>query len=124
EGPLRAARTLTDFDDAVTAPVHGFDSAVDYYSRSSSLHFLGTIRTPTLLLSARDDPFLPREVLDDVALMASNNPALTVEFHDRGGHVGFVAGHVPWKAHYYAEERVAEFLGRCADAALAHSAVS
>jgi uncharacterized protein len=110
EGPLRAARTLTDFDDAVTAPVHGFASARDYYTRSSARHFLGGIRRPTLLLSAYDDPFLPREVLDDVAKVASKNGFLTVEFHPHGGHVGFVAGRVPWRPVYYAEERVLEYL--------------
>jgi predicted alpha/beta-fold hydrolase len=112
EAPLHAARTLTDFDDAVTAPVHGFASARDYYTRSSARHFLGGIRRPTLLLSAYDDPFLPREILDDVALVAASNGCLDVEFHRHGGHVGFVSGRVPWRPAYYAEERVAEYLGR------------
>jgi predicted alpha/beta-fold hydrolase len=110
EAPLLAARTLAEFDDAVTAPVHGFRSASDYYSRSSSRHFLGRIRRPTLLLSAYDDPFLPREVLHDVAVVAEGNRWLTVEFHDRGGHVGFVSGRLPWRPHYYAEERVIGYL--------------
>ena len=61
---VAAARTLLDFDDAVTAPVHGFASADDYYDRSSSLRFLHGVRRPTLLLSAADDPFLPPAVLD------------------------------------------------------------
>jgi uncharacterized protein len=110
--PLHAARTLTDFDDAVTAPVHGFASARDYYTRSSARHFLAGIRRPTLLLSAYDDPFLPREVLDDVALVAAKNSCLDVEFHDHGGHVGFVSGRVPWRPVYYAEERVIQYLGQ------------
>jgi predicted alpha/beta-fold hydrolase len=124
EGPLREARTLTDFDDAVTAPVHGFTSARDYYMRSSARHFLGGIRRPTLLLSAYDDPFLPREVLDDVAIVAASNPYLTVEFRSRGGHVGFVSGRVPWRPIYYAEERVVQYLESVVDARPAHSAVS
>jgi predicted alpha/beta-fold hydrolase len=123
EMPLRSARTLTDFDDAVTAPVHGFASARDYYVRSSARHFLAEIRRFTLLVSAYDDPFLPREVLDDVASMASLNPYLTVEFHEKGGHVGFVSGVVPWKPRYYAEERVIEYLAQHINAARAHSAV-
>jgi predicted alpha/beta-fold hydrolase len=110
EGPLHAARTLTDFDDAVTAPVHGFDGASDYYARSSSRHFLGEIRRRTLLLSSFDDPFLPREVLDDVAFVALANPLLDVEFHPHGGHVGFVSGRVPWRTKYYAECRVLDYL--------------
>jgi predicted alpha/beta-fold hydrolase len=112
EERLRGADTLFDFDDVVTAPVHGFASASDYYSRSSSRHFLRGIRRPTLLLGALDDPFLPREIADDVAMVASNNEMLTVEFHARGGHVGFVSGRAPWRPHYYAEERVVEYLDR------------
>jgi predicted alpha/beta-fold hydrolase len=107
---LERARTLFDFDDIVTAPVHGFAGASDYYRRSSSLGFLSSIRRPTLLLSAYDDPFLPRAVLDDVAEVARGNRYLSVEFHQRGGHVGFISGRAPWAARYYAEERVLSFL--------------
>src|SRR5690606_41150539 len=57
---VRAARSFRDFDDAATAPIHGFDGAADYYARSSSTGFLPHIRVPTLLLHADDDPFLPR----------------------------------------------------------------
>jgi predicted alpha/beta-fold hydrolase len=109
---LERAATLFDFDDAVTAPVHGFRNATDYYTRSSSLHFLSGIRCPTLLLSAYDDPFLPRQVLVDVAMLARANPCLTIEFHERGGHVGFVGGSTPWQPVYHAEERVAGFMSR------------
>ena len=124
EERLRAARTLTDFDDAVTAPVHGFASAGDYYARSSSRHFLAAIRRPTLLLSAYDDPFLPRDVLDDVAMIAARNPFLSVEFHEHGGHVGFVAGRVPWQPDYYAERRVVQWLGERTGTPGAYSAVA
>lgn len=106
---MAEAQTLFDFDDAVTAPVHGFRDAHDYYARSSSLQFLPQIRRPTLLLSARDDPFLPEAVLDEVIEVARLNPWLTVEFHEHGGHVGFVCG-TPWRPVYYAERRVGEFL--------------
>ena len=107
---LTTLRTLWDFDDAVTAPIHGFAGATDYYTRSSAIHYLAGIRTPTLLLSARDDPFLPAAVLDEVRAIAEHNPALHVEFIDRGGHVGFISGRVPWRPFYYAEWRVAEHL--------------
>ena len=106
---LGRARNVFEFDDAVTAPVHGFASATDYYTRSSSLGFLGTIRTPTLLLSAANDPFLPASVLDRVRDTARLNASLTLEFVGSGGHVGFVGGAVPWRARYYAEERVFRF---------------
>jgi hypothetical protein len=107
---LEAARSIYDFDESVTAPVHGFSSAHDYYSRSSSLGFLSRIQIPTFLLSAIDDPFLPADVLDQVRLVAASNAQLTLEFTARGGHVGFVAGAVPWRPAYYAEWRVCEFL--------------
>jgi predicted alpha/beta-fold hydrolase len=107
---VQGVRTLYEFDDLVTAPVHGFRDADDYYTRSSSLHFLAGIRTPTLLLSARDDPFLPAAVLDEVRDTARANPALHLEFVERGGHVGFISGTLPWRPFYYAEWRAAEFL--------------
>ena len=107
---LLGLRTLYDFDDVVTGPVHGFADAEDYYTRSSSKHYLDGIRVPTLLLSAVDDPFLPAPVLDEVRALAARNPALSVEFHARGGHVGFVGGRMPWRAEWYAERRTVEFL--------------
>jgi predicted alpha/beta-fold hydrolase len=109
---VAAVRSLYDFDDRVTAPVHGFASADDYYSRSSAIRFIEHITLPTLLLSAADDPFLPAEVLDEVRAIARHNPALTVEFVERGGHVGFVSGHLPWRPHYYAEWRICDFLSK------------
>jgi hypothetical protein len=107
---LERARTIYDFDYAVTAPVHGFASAHDYYSRSSALGWLGRVRVPTLLLSAVDDPFLPAAVLDDVREVSRRNANLELEFPERGGHVGFVAGTWPWRPEYYAEWRACEFL--------------
>jgi uncharacterized protein len=107
---LERARTLFEFDDVVTAPVHGFDGATDYYTRSSSLRYLAAIRCPTLLLSAYDDPFLPPHVLREVESIARENPCLTTEFHQRGGHVGFISGRVPWSPRYYAEDRVLGYL--------------
>jgi predicted alpha/beta-fold hydrolase len=109
---LANAQNIYDFDDAVTAPVHGFSSAHDYYSRSSSLGYLEKIRIPTHLLNSLDDPFLPSEVLDQVQAIANRNHFLSTEFTRRGGHVGFVAGHIPWRPFYYAEWRVCEFLAR------------
>jgi predicted alpha/beta-fold hydrolase len=107
---LMRADSIYDFDDAVTAPVHGFADAHDYYRRSSSIGFLDRIRVPTLLLSAIDDPFLPADVLDQVRSIAESNPALELEFTPHGGHVGFVGGQVPWSPFYYAEWRACEFL--------------
>lgn len=107
---VASVRTIWEFDDTFTAPLHGFASAADYYRRASSISFLKDIRVPTLLLSAVDDPFLPPDVLDHVRTVAHGNSALTLEFPERGGHVGFTAGRWPWNPWYYGEWRAAEFL--------------
>ncbi|MDP9205445.1 MAG: hydrolase [Gemmatimonadota bacterium] len=107
---IAALRTLEDFDNLITGPLHGFKNAQDYYERSSSLPWLKQIRLSTLLLSAVDDPMLPREVLDEVREVARQNAALHLEFVGRGGHAGFIAGSIPWRPFYYAEYRVGEFL--------------
>ena len=106
---LERVRTLYAFDDAITAPLHGFADAADYYARSSAIGWLSRIRLPSLLLSAVDDPFLPAEVLEQVRIIARGNPSLKVEFVERGGHVGFIGGRVPWRPVYYAELRVLDF---------------
>ena len=113
---IAALRTLEDFDNLITGPLHGFRDAQDYYARSSSLPFLKSIKLTTLLFSAMDDPMLPAEVLDEVREAASDNPALEVEFVDKGGHAGFITGSVPWRPFYYAEHRVGEFFARQFDA--------
>jgi uncharacterized protein len=102
-------RTLEDFDNLITGPLHGFLDAQDYYRKSSSLPWLGRIRINTLLLSAVDDPMLPPEVLDEVRDVARRNPNLHLEFVERGGHAGFITGSWPWQPFYYAEYRVGEF---------------
>lgn len=107
------ARTLRAFDDAITAPLHGFTDAADYYHRSSSSHYLEAIRTPTLLLQAEDDPFLPAHALPRTA--AAHNPHLIPAFSQYGGHVGFIGG-TPRSPRHHAEESAARFL---ADALLA-----
>jgi len=106
----RAARTFWEFDEAATAPLHGFEGAGDYYARSSSLGFLSRVRTPTLCVSALDDPFLPSEVVERARRAAS--PAVRLAVSEGGGHAGFVAGPAPWSVKYWAEEAVVEWLGR------------
>jgi predicted alpha/beta-fold hydrolase len=109
---IGALRTLEDFDNLITGPLHGFRDAQDYYARSSSLAYLKTIRLKTLLFSAADDPMLPPEVLDEVREAAKWNPVLEVDFVEKGGHAGFITGSVPWRPFYYAEHRVGEFLAQ------------
>ncbi|HKK08781.1 MAG TPA: alpha/beta fold hydrolase [Gemmatimonadota bacterium] len=104
----RRARTLREFDEAVTAPVHGFRSAADYYRRASAGPELHRIRTPALVLQARDDPFLPAGAVPERAL--ASNPWITPALPTTGGHVGFVEGPAPWKASFWAERQAARFL--------------
>ncbi len=105
---IRRARTWRAYDDAVTAPLHGFADAEDYWARSSSLSYLERIRRPTLLINARDDPFVPADCLPKELVRGSR--WLEGEFPDRGGHAGFVLGPTPWRADYWAERRAIDFL--------------
>ena len=86
ESRLRKARTFWEFDDAVTAPLHGFLGADDYWARSSSAQWLHRIRIPTLVLNARNDPFMPASVLDAIGKVPPN---VVLEFPRSGGHAGF-----------------------------------
>jgi len=103
----RRAITFREFDDAATAPLHGFADADDYYARSSSLPFLARITAPTLCVSALDDPFLPPEAVARACEAAS--PAVRFVVTRSGGHVGFVAANGLSPA-YWAEELVVDFL--------------
>jgi uncharacterized protein len=105
---IRAARTFAEFDQQVTAPLHGFASADDYYRRSSSLPYLARIAVPTLCISSEDDPFCPGESAQRARAAAS--PAVTFEVTSWGGHTGFVAGPWPWRPHYWAEELAVDWL--------------
>ncbi|MEO8911112.1 MAG: hydrolase [Gemmatimonadaceae bacterium] len=102
-------KTLEDFDNLITGPLHGFLGAQDYYNRASSLQYLERIKLDTLLISAVDDPMLPPEVLDEVRDIARETPALEIDFVEKGGHAGFISGPVPWRPFYYAERRVGDF---------------
>ncbi|HVU50599.1 MAG TPA: alpha/beta fold hydrolase [Polyangia bacterium] len=105
---IRFAQTFYAFDDSATAPMNGFKSATDYYRKSSALRFLSDIEVPTLCLNAEDDPFLPREVLRAARDAASEDVKLTTI--PWGGHASFAMGSWPWRARYWAEERVVSWL--------------
>jgi len=91
---VSSARSLRDFDDAYTGPVHGFTGVDDYWTRASSKPWLRSIQVPTLLLCARNDPFVPVEALPQSHEMSS---AIQFECPTSGGHVGFLSG--PWPGH-------------------------
>ena len=94
---VRRARTLRDFDNVVTAPLHGFRDTDDYWTRASAKPHLAAIRVPTLLVNARDDPFMPASALPAEHAVSR---AVKLEFPRHGGHVGFVTGpfpgHIEW----------------------------
>jgi predicted alpha/beta-fold hydrolase len=98
---LERARTFWEFDDTVTAPLHGFQGADDYWARSSSGPWLARIRVPTLVINARNDPFMPAAALDAIGAVPPN---VVLEFPRSGGHAGF-PGRNRWLA-----RRVLEFL--------------
>ncbi|MEO1247908.1 MAG: hydrolase [Pseudomonadota bacterium] len=102
-----AAQTFAEFDDAVTAPLHGFDGKNDYYDRCSSVHFLKGITRPTLIVNALDDPFMTPGVIPHRDRLS---PSITLEVSEAGGHVGFISGGYPWKPEFYLPGRVLEFL--------------
>lgn len=109
---IAGIRTLWEFDNLITGPLHGFDGATDYYTRSSAKHFVQTARIPLLLLSAADDPFLPPDVLDEVRERARHNALVQTEFVPNGGHVGFVTGNSPRRARSYLADRIPAFLAQ------------
>ena len=96
---LRTARTFFDFDDLVTAPLHGFADAMDYWRRSSCKPYLGGIEVPTLVINARNDPFLPAAALAGPHEVSA---AVTLCYPATGGHVGFVEGAPPGRLDWLA----------------------
>ena len=89
---VQRARTLRAFDDVVTAPLHGFRDTDDYWTRASSKPVLHRISVPTLMINARNDPFLPAAALPSASEVSRS---VTRDFPGEGGHVGFVSGAFP-----------------------------
>jgi predicted alpha/beta-fold hydrolase len=102
-----ASRTVRDFDETVTAPLHGFAGALEYYREASSAPVIRQIRVPTLLLHALDDPFLNRSAIPRRAI--DDNPWTLGAFVDRGGHVGFVEGRGS-RIRFWSEEEAVRYL--------------
>ena len=102
------ARTLRDFDDCFTAPVHGFRDTDHYWSASSSKPGLKSIRIPTLIINARNDPFVPAASLPTAAEVSD---AVVLDYPDFGGHVGFVSGVFPGRLAWLPARLYAYFAG-------------
>lgn len=85
---IKAMTTFREFDDKITARLHGFKGADDYYTQSSALHDLPLIDTPTLIIHALDDPFMDEQVVPNVKLINNN---VAYEWSHKGGHVGFLS---------------------------------
>ncbi|MBK6743268.1 MAG: hydrolase [Hydrogenophilales bacterium] len=103
---LAAVRTIRAYDDLVTAPLHGYKDADDYWRRCASKPFLAQIRVPTLVLNARNDPFMPAHVLPRADEVSDD---VTLDLPDQGGHVGFVTGPFPGNPNWL-PKRVLDFL--------------
>jgi predicted alpha/beta-fold hydrolase len=104
---------MREFDDAFTAPVHGFEGADDYYERCSAARFVDGVRIPTLLLQAEDDPLVPGISIPHDTI--TSNKLLDIVLTDRGGHVGYygrgdAGGRPGWM-----ERRVADYLSERLD---------
>ncbi len=104
---LRRIRLFREFDDLVTAPLHGFRDADHYYEAASARPHLHRIRCPTLVLHALDDPFMTPAVVPEAHELSAST---RFEISRGGGHIGFVEGHRPWRARYWLESRIPRFL--------------
>jgi len=98
-------KTIEEFDQHYTAPMHGFNSAQEYYKKCSSKQFLKHISIPTLIIHALDDPFMDKRVLPTQNELSSS---VTLELSPHGGHVGFVTGSL-FKPNYWLEERIVQY---------------
>lgn len=101
---IHGIRTLIDFDDRYTAPLHGFRDAVHYYSSCSAIRFLDSIQVPVLAVSAQNDPFLSPECYPDLL----THPAVSMVIPSTGGHVGFTQ--FSKNGLYWSEEMAVKFI--------------
>lgn len=108
EAAVQRARSIREFDDLFTAPQNGFRDVTDYYTRSSSLQFLPRITIPTLIVNAKNDPFLSPECFPET--LAQELTSVFMEFPAAGGHCGFTDRRGDLNGIYWSEKRAAAFL--------------
>lgn len=106
-GDIRPFKTFWEFDHHVTAPLHDFKDAADYYQKSSSRQYLKNIEIPTLIIHAKDDPFTDLSSLPELHEVSAN---VSLAFSRNGGHVGFVSGIYPWRPIYWLEQKILGFI--------------
>lgn len=104
---VKQLKTFYQFDDKVTAPLHGFSDVHDYYAQCSGLQFLSSIVTPTLIIHAADDPFMTDDAIPTPDQLSE---CVTYELYPHGGHVGFISGGTPMRPKFFLEARIADFL--------------
>ncbi len=100
-------KNLGEFDDKVTAPLHGFKNATDYYSQASAKPYLQYIKTPTLIIHSADDPMLSTKAIPGPADVSQYT---ALEITKNGGHVGFISGKNPLKPIFWLEQRIPHYL--------------
>ena len=108
----RHIRTMSQFDDAYTAPDGGFHDAADYYERTGSRHVLHEIKVPTLIITSQDDPFIPITTFNIPSL--HSNPCIQLVTPRHGGHCGFIQQTSHEEDPYWAENRIVEFIQKAA----------
>ncbi|CAH9064531.1 hypothetical protein PSECIP111951_03375 [Pseudoalteromonas holothuriae] len=106
EKKLHAIDDLWQFDNLITAPLHGFKGAEDYYTKASAQSYLNDIKTPTLLIHAKDDPMLSSQAVPNASQVSGN---VTLAVSETGGHVGFIGGKNPLKPEFWLEQAVPHY---------------
>jgi len=106
ENKISQLRNFWQFDDLVTAPLHGFKNVDDYYSKSSSRQYLQNIQKPTLIIQTLDDPFMTADVIPDESELSEQTQ---LELSESGGHIGFISGNL-FKPVFWLEQRIPEYL--------------
>lgn len=104
---INSIKTMWEFDEYFTAPINNFVSAQDYYKKSSGLFSINNIKTPCLFIHAKDDPFLCHNSISNISSVPK---FVNFEVSNKGGHVGFIAGHNPLKPKFWLEQRIPDYL--------------
>lgn len=106
-GFIKAIPSIREFDDRITAPLHGFRGVDHYYATASCRPYLKAIQIPTLIIHAKDDPFMTPDAIPRTEEMSS---LIKLELLPRGGHVGFIGGKWPWKSIGWLDQRIPQYL--------------